>query len=159
MVDPPDLFVTYMSHIAPRLITNDCGVTFVNSMHGVTLLKRDQRWIKQALPVIALNSVSMLGAEMVGRAYGGGVLKLEPSEAAAMPLPNLEAMRKAWEILKPRRSNINELIRVGKWDSASVEVDEALLSSVLGIDRRKQDVVRAALHKIRRRRTGRGEVG
>lgn len=155
MVAAPDLFFTYMSHIAPRLITNDCGVTFVNSMHGVTLRHRDQRWLKQALPVISLNSVTLLGAEIVGRAYGGGVLKLEPTEAAAMPLPNLEAMKAAWEILKPRRSKINELIRSRMWDSASLEVDEALLSSTLGIDRRRQDVLRAALHKIRRRRTGR----
>ena len=35
-----------------------------------------------------LNSVTLLGAELIDRAYGGGMLKLEPREAARLPLPS-----------------------------------------------------------------------
>jgi adenine-specific DNA methylase len=158
VVEPPDLFFTYMSHIAPRLITNDCDATFVNSMHGVSLRPREQRWLKQAIPVMSLNSVTLLGAEIVGRAYGGGILKLEPTEAAAMPLPDRDAMKAAWEILKPQRSKINELVSSGMWNAASLEVDEALLTSTLNIERSKQDTIRSALYKIRSRRIGKSDA-
>jgi adenine-specific DNA-methyltransferase len=37
IVAPPELFFTYMSHNYPRLINNEAGVSFLNSMHGVHL--------------------------------------------------------------------------------------------------------------------------
>lgn len=155
VVATPDLFFTYMSHISPRLITNDCAATFVNSMHGVTLHRHDQKWIKQALPILSLNSATLLAAEIVGRAYGGGILKMEPSEGASLPLPSLDVMRPAWELLKQRRSKINELVSSGNWDSAIMEVDEALLAQTIGLDRQKHEIIRSALVRMRRRRMGR----
>ncbi|MGH9206902.1 MAG: SAM-dependent methyltransferase, partial [Acidimicrobiales bacterium] len=62
-VSPPDLFFTYMSHRYPRLIANTAGATFVNSMHGVRLLPDAPRIARSALPLVSLNSVSLLGAE------------------------------------------------------------------------------------------------
>ena len=154
-VDAPDLFFTYMSHIAPRLITNECRATFVNSMHGVTLGDRSALWLKDALPVLSLNSITLLGAEVMGRAYGGGILKMEPSEAAGLPLPSIEVAREAWSILKPRRSQIDELVRIGSWDEASAEVDKALLTSTIKLDAQRQQTLRSALLRLRTRRVGR----
>lgn len=159
VVPAPDLFFTYMSHITPRLITNDCGATFVNSMHGVILKEQNEPWLKEALPVLSLNSITMLGAEVMGRAYGGGILKMEPSEAAGLPLPSLEIARRAWERLAPRRSEINELIRVGSWTEATNEVDRALLTETIKIDSLRQQTLRSALTRLRTRRTGRVQVG
>ncbi len=82
-VPVPDLFFTYMSHRYPRLITNAARTTFVNSMLGLRLRDDAQAEAGKALPLLALNSLTMLGGEVLGRGYGGGILKMEPSEAAA----------------------------------------------------------------------------
>jgi hypothetical protein len=40
------------------------------------------------LPLGSLTSLTLVGAETVGRAYGGGMLKLEPREADRLPVPS-----------------------------------------------------------------------
>ena len=81
-VSPPDLFFTYMSHRFPRMITNAAEVGFVNSMHGIRLKSEVDPIAKKALPLLCLNSVTLLGAEVLGRAYGGGILKMKPEKAS-----------------------------------------------------------------------------
>ncbi|HTC71780.1 MAG TPA: hypothetical protein VK655_02755 [Solirubrobacteraceae bacterium] len=49
---------------------------------------------RNALPLLALSSLTMLGGEVLGRGYGGGVLKMEPSEASALPVPGLKRSRR-----------------------------------------------------------------
>ena len=91
----PDLFLTYMNHDTPRLCANEARVPHLNSVHGVTLHPDRRQDGMELLPVASLNSVTLLGAEIVGRAYGGGMLKLEPKEADRWPLPSLELARRA----------------------------------------------------------------
>lgn len=157
VVRAPDLFFTYMSHTSPRLVTNDAGVSLVNSMHGVTLTDETPTWVRDALPVMAMSTMSMLGAELYGRAYGGGILKMEPREAAQLPLPNLEVMEEAWKLLKPRREWLDQLVKLGAWQKATAEVDRALLSDVLGMSMGDLRQLQAAAAKLRRRRTRRDD--
>src|SRR5207245_973718 len=99
VVPVPDLFFTYMSHRYPRLIANTSGATILNSMHGVRLNPGVKKVVRDALPLLALNSITMLGAEIMGRSYGGGILKMEPREAAGLPVPATDALDEAWEHL------------------------------------------------------------
>jgi adenine-specific DNA-methyltransferase len=130
-VSPPDLFFTYMSHRYPRLVTNAAGVTFVNSMHGVRLRDGIPKETVDALPILALNSATMLGAEIFGRSYGGGILKMEPREAAALPVPTTAALRAAWGQIRRERSRLDTQLREGQWAAVVERVDAVLLSGVM----------------------------
>ena len=84
----PDLLLTYMNQDRPRLLANEARVHILNSVYGVTLRPGLRRLGRELLPLAFLNSLSLLGAEMVGRSYGGGLLKLEPREADLLPVPS-----------------------------------------------------------------------
>jgi len=158
-VAAPDFFFTYMSHRFPRLVANGAGATFVNSMHGVRLRPDAPRMARQALPMLALNSVTMLGAEIHGRSYGGGVLKMEPREAAALPMPKPDLLTKAWEVLRPERDKLDRQLREGRWTNVVARVDEVLLRIVGGLNADDVREIHEAAQELRARRLVRSASG
>lgn len=151
MVSPPDLFFTYMSHRYPRLIANQARVSFVNSMHGLRLVENKQL-AKSALPLLALNSLTILGAEIHGRSYGGGILKMEPREAAALPVPSPADLQSAWAIIKEERSQLDRRLRDGRWTSVLARIDEVLLSMTLKLQPAEVEALHEAARSLRERR-------
>jgi len=155
LVQAPDVFLTYMSHKAPRLVTNSAGVHILNSVHGVQLRSHVKAIGRELLPVAALNTATLLGAELVGRSYGGGVLKLEPREADDLPLPSqaiLEAARDELLDLVPR---LARPLRSGDIEAASKVVDEVLLVRTMQFSRGDVRSLRKALTSMRDRRATR----
>lgn len=155
MVSPPDLFFTYMSHRYPRLIANTARVSFVNSMHGVRLRENAPKIARTALPLLALNSVTMLGAEVFGRSYGGGILKMEPREAAALPVPSPVALEQAWTRIKSEHRSLDRHLRNGTWTTVVKRVDEVLLCEVLDLSAAEVTDMHEAALSLRERRVGR----
>jgi len=153
VVSPPDLFFTYMSHRYPRLIANQAGVSFLNSMHGLRLRQDAPAIARDALPLLSLNSVSMLGAEVFGRSYGGGILKMEPREAAQLPVPSPVVLSKAWKHVAGRRDHLDALLRAGHWQEVVKTIDEALLVDAAGVSRADVLALRSEAARLRRRRT------
>lgn len=153
-VSAPDLFFTYMSHRFPRLISNSAKTTFLNSMHGVRLRPDAPKIAKSALPLLALNSVTMLGAEIFGRSYGGGLLKMEPREAAVLPMPSPQVLAAAWERLKPDRASLDRQLRNGYWINVVKRVDEVLLRETLRLDSAAAAQLHEAARSLRERRIG-----
>jgi hypothetical protein len=146
-----------MSQNYPRLITNSAKVGFLNSMHGVKLHDSAPAIAAAALPYMCLNSVTMLGAEINGRSYGGGVLKMEPREAAVLPLPSPAVMAKAWAVLEPQRRSLDTQLRNGQWTEVAKRVDEAVLGVGAGLAAGDIALLLSAARQRRGRRIRRAE--
>jgi adenine-specific DNA-methyltransferase len=154
VVAPPDLFFTYMSHRYPRLVRNSARVSFLNSMHGVRLRNSAPEAAASALPLLCLNSITMLGAEIFGRSYGGGILKMEPREAASLPVPDARALTAAFDVLSPERDRLDKDLRQGRWTGVVERVDEVLLQRIFGLTAEETQSIRNAVIEQRKRRIG-----
>jgi len=158
VVAPPDLFFTYMSHRYPRLVCNSAQTSFLNSMHGIRLKKSAPLGAASALSLLCLNSVTMLGAEIYGRSYGGGVLKMEPGEAATLPVPGPRAMAAAYGKLKDERVGLEQRLRNGQWETVVGRVDEVLLREAFGFSTAEVNMIHNAAVELRARRMRKPEV-
>jgi hypothetical protein len=152
VVAAPDLYFTYMSYLYPRLITNAAGYGFLNSMHGIRLRPDVPPEAKEALPLLCLNSATMLGAEVFGRSYGGGILKMEPREAAMLPVPKAEDLSRAWGVLRHERARASDRLRRGDWETVRERVDSVLLANVLGLQPQPIEALRQGADFMRHRR-------
>ena len=85
----PSFFLTYMSGIAPNLVRNSARATCTNALHAVHL--RNSRGGERLLESWDSTYVQ-LSCELEGHALGGGLLKLEPGEAARVVLPTPSAL-------------------------------------------------------------------
>lgn len=84
-VTVPDAFLSVMSGARPLLVRNEAGCVCTNSLHAVKFRTAHSG---QLLRNGWSSTVTQLGAEIEGHPLGGGVLKLEPREAARIPVPS-----------------------------------------------------------------------
>jgi len=144
---PPDAFLTYMAGTSPRLVLNEAQISCTNAIHALTWQKYVAQPEAKAIVVGFLSTLTQFSAEVEGRSYGGGVLKLEPSEAGHLVIPKVP--------LQQARSLFRELHMLcmqGDYDQATQIVDELLLESLLtSADLAR---LRLGLEMLRRRRLG-----
>jgi tRNA1(Val) A37 N6-methylase TrmN6 len=159
IVPPADLLLTYMNADTPRLTANAARVHHLNSVHGVYLRSGLRRTGAQLLPVASLNSITLLGAETVGRAYGGGMLKLEPREADLLPVPSIEAVTAARAALQRIRPVVAAELAAGQLLDAVARVDRALLVDTLGLDPAQVARLASARAVLAARRAARSSGG
>lgn len=154
VVAAPDLFFTYMSHRMPRLVANEAHTTFLNSLHGIRLNKDAPKGRAAMLAMTSLNSLTLLFAELNGRSYGGGVLKLEPTETANLRVPGPELLQATWASLGRKRGHVRTLVGEGLLDEARSLVDAAMLQQVLELDEQDTVALQAAASRLRSQRLG-----
>jgi adenine-specific DNA-methyltransferase len=146
----PSAFMTYCSSEHPRVVLNEVGAFHTNTVHGLTATGE-----LNAAEIAArfLNSLTLLSVELVGRSYGGGVLKLEPTEAEAALLPTVG------QRLAPRLREIDDLLRRGSLDQVLRLIDPLVLGSEgLGLEDAQIARLRAGGEKLRSRRRARGKA-
>ena len=125
---------------------NEASVISTNTLHGVRLSDPE---LAPRLAAGFYNSLTLLSAEIVGRSYGGGVLKLEPSEAEALLIPPLTPL------LGECLPQVDKAIRSRDPELALDLVDELTLKP-LGLTRPEIDDLRRARAQLRERRRSRG---
>jgi len=157
-VPAPDLFLTYMNHDAPRLVTNEAGVECLNSIHCVYLKDRNRAIGTALLPISMLNSVTLLGAELCGRSYGGGMLKLEPREADLWPVPSESTLRDVESELESLRPQLALHLRNGDLAKVVNLVDRVLLTGHLKTRKSQLDSIRDARRAMFDRRLARSRT-
>lgn len=118
----PHAFLPYMNHHAPRLLVNRPRAWSTNLLHGVRL--RPGAPDVRALSAAMLSATVMLSAEIEGRAYGGGVLKLETKEAERLYVPCFDATTE--EKLVRAFHELDRLLSAGELETASANVDAIL---------------------------------
>ena len=97
-VRTPHAFLSIMSGRGPRLVGNSAGVTCTNSVHAVHFLDQTdaRRYVSNWR-----SELTTLSCELEGHALGGGVLKIEPSEARRVLLaPGLDLSEEQKELLR-----------------------------------------------------------
>ncbi|WP_243057820.1 N-6 DNA methylase [Nocardioides sp. SR21] len=156
---PADLFLTYMNADTPRLATNRAKAHHLNSVHGVYLNAGVRELGRSLLPLASLNSVTLLGAEVVGRAYGGGMLKIEPREADRLPMPSSELVNAHRDTLRSLRPAVAASLRAGRLLDAVSLVDGVLLTGALGLSGRDLAAIRLDRANLASRRAVRGRGG
>ncbi len=143
-----------MSASWPRLVVNNSGYTCTNNILKVfwKTERSPEDWTRLALGT--LSTLSQLSAELVGRSYGGGVLKLEPKEFAALIVPLVPE-----GIASTLAQKVDNLLRQKNYIEATRLVDEALLNTDIDINEDKLVKLKAARnHLFLRRRQHRRDA-
>jgi adenine-specific DNA methylase len=120
-----DAFLSYMSGQSPRLVGNRSGLVAPNTLHLVRFEKGER-----ADPFIGgwYSSLTKLSCELEGHPLGGGMLKLEPTEAAKV-LVALPDHRQLPSLL----SGLDALIRDKNGEAAADLADRTVLRRRLGL--------------------------
>jgi adenine-specific DNA methylase len=157
LVKPADMFLTYMNQDTPRITTNEAKALHLNSVHGIYLQPEHRDLGRKLLPVASLTSMTLVGAETVGRAYGGGMLKIEPREADRLPVPSPAVVASAADALVAIRPQLATRLRYGRLVEAAKLVDDVLLVGELGMNRSDVKALRDAHAELSARRTARSQ--
>ncbi|HML22080.1 MAG TPA: N-6 DNA methylase [Aggregatilinea sp.] len=120
----PSAFLPIMVASWPRIVVNRSGYTCTNNILRLEWRKAplDIDWY--TLAVGTLSSVSQLSSELVGRSYGGGVLKLEPREFSQLVIPVLPS-----DLIKDLKVKINTLLWEDRLREATEAVDTVLIDA------------------------------
>jgi adenine-specific DNA methylase len=145
----PDVLFCYMAGTQPRAAVNVANAVYANTLHGM----RVSAGVDPRLVALSFHSsLALLSAEIEGRSYGGGILKLEPTELGQVRVPWPGMSNRTVEKLT---GEADALLRNGDYAGAVERIDNALLKDALGISEREIRVIRSARERLVSRRINR----
>jgi tRNA1(Val) A37 N6-methylase TrmN6 len=143
----PPAFIACMAASWPRLVVNNSDYTCTNNIiRLIWKVKRPYKdWRKLALG--SLSTLSQFSAELVGRSYGGGVLKLEPTELTRLAIPIISD-----DVVDSLAQKVDLLLRQNNVSAATDAVDSALLDAFTDLSFSHLQQLRSARNKLFLRR-------
>jgi adenine-specific DNA-methyltransferase len=143
----PDAFLTYMSGLAPRLVANETHAVSPNTLHIVRA--RSPECSGASLAALWHTALTAFSVEIEGHALGGGMLKLEPSEAENVVLAAANGSS------APLMEELDRLVRSGREADAQARADQVVLRAGLGLTAREVERLRQGARILRERRCAR----
>lgn len=140
----PEAFLTYMSGRYPALVVNTGGFVSPNNLHTIRLLEHAPVTPRQ-LALGWFSSLTRLSVELQGHAMGGGMLKLEPREAARVAIPMPE------RLINTDFSAMDALARAGDPSELTNRIDTMLLGD-LGLTQNDCRLLNNAAEQLMQRR-------
>jgi len=157
MQPSPDAFMTYMSHNQVRLVLNQTKVLSTNNIHNIYFSKEFDVNTRRAITTAFYSTLTQLSLELLGRGYGGGVLKIEPSEFRKGFIINPPMIKP--EILMELSNMIEDVnsALLGGAKNVYSEIDDILLRKVLGLKPAQVRQLQNAYKYLRERRLMRNQ--
>ncbi len=121
---------TYMNERGPRLARTAEKIICTNTLHRVVFNTMVSEVDKAVAALTFISTFGQLAGEVIGRVYGGGVLKFELTEARLMPI--LSGVDHRDVVLQAVGHRVDLALRAGAFDAARDLADEALLPPILG---------------------------
>jgi adenine-specific DNA-methyltransferase len=137
-----DAFLSYMSGQGPRLVSNRANLVAPNTLH---LLRIDKGWKPEVIISGWHSSLTRLSCEIEGHALGGGMLKLEPSEAESV-LIALPSPSEAAALVQ----DTDKMLREKNHESATELLDRRVLRRRLGLSATECLLLREAAEDMRK---------
>ena len=131
-----DAFVSYMSGHTPKLVANRANLVAPNTLHLVRFAKG---WNPKLFVAGWYSSLTKLSCELEGHPLGGGMLKLEPSEAEKL-LVALPCPRDASGLVR----DLDTLLREGENEAATDLADSRVLRRRFGLSATECAILRGA---------------
>jgi hypothetical protein len=132
-------FLPYMGARPRGLVLNETRATCTNSVHRVIFKSGVDR---ETVCLSTWTTLFDVAAELAGRHYGGGVLKLEPSRAHSLPV--LTGLSR-----QDRLSPVRSLFEAGDIKLARRKLDELFLCEELGLSEPQMNALRSAARELR----------
>jgi len=138
-VRTPDAFLSYMSGEQPLLVINTANLVAPNTVH---LVRFERDCDPLSVAVAWRNSLTKLSCEIEGHALGGGLFKLEPSEAENVLV--LQATAVQTKVLSKQLPN-----RIAESEERALDlVDRCVLRGRLGLSLPECESLRDAASRM-----------
>lgn len=147
--NPPDGFLHYMTKETPFIVLNPDGILSTNTIHNLDFFddvdENTKKWIQFSM----FTSISQLSLELLGRTYGGGVLKVEPKVAHKILVYSGNGKRFP-EYLE---RELNNLLAMGKQREAVKFGNKWMIENSL-VTKEQMDSIKACYENLRDLRLG-----
>jgi adenine-specific DNA-methyltransferase len=137
-----DALLSYMTGQIPKLVENRAGLFSPNTLHVVRFTSK-----ANAKMFVAgwHSSLTRLSCEMEGHALGGGMLKLEPTEAGRVAIP-LPQANEAAQLVK----SIDEFFRSGDSERATELIDRQILRKRFALSATECQLLQSGAEDLRK---------